>query len=620
MADKRNERTEYNWSYSGDDARIDRSRYTRGFDPDYLKHAAERSEEQEQTSQRRRESAVRSGQRQRPSARRARLSAEQEVRTGTRTQEERESVPETSLPDRVESEPARMRRTERGSTGIGRTRAKSARTQRSDTGQGKTARTQRTDIGQGKAARTQRSDIGQGKTMRTRRAAQDADYAEETAQSVRRAGRAASGRAERSTSGRNRRGTGRKKSTAYRRQMLRRRYTLIGIAAAAGLFVLLLLTNTYTLTITLSGDDPLYLELGDTWQDPGATAVYKGSLLHFGDTEVPVVSEQEINNRACGTYEVTYHAQHKDQEVTATRMVIIPDRTAPVITLDETVNVVRKGDEWQDSFTAIDDQDGDITANVEILGEVNMRRDGKYQLTYRVQDSAGNEAEASRTVIVSSVAINRPEMARQGDNNVIYLTFDDGPGMYTERLLEILDNHNVKATFFVTDTNPASRDLIGEEYRRGHTIGVHSATHNYDLIYESGAAFWEDLDQEMAVIKEQTGSETPFMRFPGGSSNDLIMMNDELRRELAAGVRSRGLKYYDWTIDSYDSNDEYTSDDVYWAMVDQTSVAEPKMVLCHDLKRTSVDAIDNYLTWAIENHYVFLPITEETPEVHHEDL
>ena len=557
MADERNERTEYNWSYSGHDAHVDRSRYTRGFDPDYLKHSEERMEEQDETRERRRKQEVRSRQRQRPSGRRARLSAEQEVRTAHRSRQEDE-----------------------------------------------------------KAARTA------GNTARKRRTSREADYTEkssQTARSGRRPRRDGGSRQEKTV----RAGSGssqKKKSTAYRRQMLRRRYTLIGIAAAAGVFFLLMMINTYSLTITLSGDDPMYLELGETWQDPGATAVYRGSLLHFGDTEVPVVSEQEINNRVCGTYEVTYHAQHKDQEVSATRTVIIPDRTPPVITLDDTVNVVRKGDEWQDSFTATDDQDGDITANVEILGEVNMRRDGKYELTYRVQDSAGNETTASRTVIVSSVAINRPETARQGDNNVIYLTFDDGPGMYTERLLEILDSHNVKATFFVTDTNPASRDLIGEEYRRGHTIGLHTATHNYDLIYENAAAFWEDLDQEMEIIKEQTGSETPFMRFPGGSSNERITMDDELRRELAAGLRARGLKYFDWTIDSYDSNDEYTSDDVYWNMVDQTSVAEPKMVLCHDLKRTTVDAIDNYLSWAIENHYVFLPITEETPEVHHEDL
>ena len=590
MADERNKRTEYNWSWSGDDAGSYRAKYTRGFDPDYVKHTAERREEQEENTQKKREQAAQRQRRQRPSARRARLSAEQEVRSEDRPQRETEKT-DRSRP-------------------VERPTVKSAQTRRVDPERGTAARARRADLERETAAQTRRADSEEERTAGTRR----------TDRGVQKRKPQTGSRSRRRNTGAQQAGARNRKSTAYRRQMLRRRYTILGIAAAAGIFFILLLLNTYSLTITLSGDNPLYLEIGETYQDPGATAIYRGSILHFGDKEVPVVSEHEINNRVCGTYEVTYHAEHKDQEATVKRTVIIPDRTAPVITLDESVNVVRKGDEWQDSFTATDDQDGDITANVEILGEVNMRRDGKYELTYRVQDSAGNEAEASRTVIVSSVAISRHEMARQGDKNVIYLTFDDGPGMYTERLLEILDSHNVKATFFVTDTNPGSRDLIGEEYRRGHTIGVHTSSHNYDLIYESAEAFWNDLDQEIEIIKEQTGAETSFMRYPGGSSNDLITMNDELRRELVAGMRARGLKYYDWTIDSYDSNDEYTSDDVYWALVDQTTVAEPKMVLCHDLKRTSVDAIDNYLSWAIENHYVFLPITEETPEVHHVDM
>ena len=66
MTDRRNERTEYNWSYSGDDAVDYRSKYTQGFDPDYAKHAAERAEQQEETAQRREQ--VRRTQRQRPSA------------------------------------------------------------------------------------------------------------------------------------------------------------------------------------------------------------------------------------------------------------------------------------------------------------------------------------------------------------------------------------------------------------------------------------------------------------------------------------------------------------------------------------------------------------------------
>ena len=526
MAEKRDGRTEYNWTYRGDEVSDYRSKYTQGFDPNYVKRLTEEALQEEEEPRRRPEP-----ERRRSSAgRRARLYAQQEIRT------EEEESPEQE----PEQEPVRARNGNRS------------------------------------RSRNKQKTAGNRGPKRSDR--------------------------------------------AYRRQVIRVRYTIGGIVAAAALFVLLLCLNTYTLSISVSGMDPLYLEKGETYTDPGATAVYRGSILHFWDKEVPVIADHDINTGLCGTYEVTYRAEYKDQEATAGRTVIVPDRTPPVITLDEDVNVVKKGEEWKDSFKAVDDQDGDITAKVEISGEVNMRRDGRYELTYRVQDAAGNEATASRWVTVSSVAINRPETARQGDKNVIYLTFDDGPGMYTDRVLEILDSHNVKATFFVTDANPASRELIAEEYSRGHTIGLHSMTHNYDIIYADGEAFWNDLDQEMAIIREQIGSDTPFMRFPGGSSNELITSNDELRRELAAGVKERGLVYYDWTVDSYDSNDANTADDIYWNLIDQLSVVSTKLVLCHDLKRTTVDALDEFLSWAIENHYVFLPITEESPVVHHVDL
>ena len=592
MEENGNGRKEYNWSYQGDDVRDYRAKYSQGFDPDYVRHAAEQEVKREEEEARRRQERAA---RQRAVGRRARLNAQQEIVTDR-------------LPDRktIQQELEEREREERSAA------------ERSVSGRRRTV--ERTRPESERSASERRTA---GKRTQDRNASGRNTVERTAPQSERRPSgrRSAEQRvSDSAASGRKNSAARRQQSASYRKQVLRLRYAIGAVIAVAVIFVVLLILNKHTLTISLAGMDPLYIEQGEAYDDPGATAVYKGSILHIGDKEVPVHVEQDINTNACGTYVVTYRAQYKDKEATATRTVIVPDRTAPVLTLDDTVNVVRKGDEWVDSFRATDDQDGDITDKVEVLGEVNMRRDGRYQLTYRVQDQAGNETTSTREVIVSSVAINRPETARQGDKNVIYLTFDDGPGMYTERLLEILDNHNVKATFFVTDANAASRDLIAEEYQRGHTIGVLSATNNLDLIYESGEAFWNDIDEEIRIIEEVTGYHTSFMRIPGGSSNDYIAMNDELKRTISFGIEDRGLRYYDWTIDSNDSDDELTIDDIYWNLVDQTSVADPKIALCHDLKRTTIDTIDSFLSWAIENHYVFLPITEQTPQVHHIEL
>ena len=569
MADERDERTEYNWSYSGDDAQNYRSKYTQSFDPNYAKYSGEREDRQEEAMRRKaaeERMRQRPQQRKHPSARRARLYAQQDHLVTEETEpasREARASGRTKTAGEKHSAESPSKRSSAGTSG------------KKEPGQKNTAQKY-----------APQKTAGTKESRQRKKAARPVN----------------------------------KQSSGYKRQMALRRFLILVIAVAVFIVLILILANKYSLTIRMEGDDPLYLEVGQTYQDPGATAAYKGTLLHFRDTDVPVTMEQNINSSVCGSYEVTYRAEYRDQTATATRMVIVPDRVPPVLTLDDSVNVVKRGEEWKDSFTATDDQDGDITANVEILGEVNMRRDGKYDLTYRVQDSAGNEATATRTVLVSSVAINRPETAKQGDENVIYLTFDGGPGMYTERLLDILDNHNVKATFFVTDTSPANRDLIGEEYRRGHTVGVMGLTDDLPTIYENGNAYLQTLDQEIAIIEEQTGMKPSFVRLPDGSYNDWITLDPELRRTIAAGLKSRGLRYVDWTIDSYDTNSEYLAEDLYWNMVDPSSMSGIKMILCHDQRRDTVEAVDDYLSWAIENHYVFLPVNAQTPVVHFEEL
>ena len=126
------------------------------------------------------------------------------------------------------------------------------------------------------------------------------------------------------------------------------------------------------------------------------------------------------------------------------------------------------------------------------------------------------------------------------DQSIIYLTFDDGPGKYTERLLGILKKHNVKVTFFVTNVFDSYSYLIKQEYEDGHAIGVHSYTHDYDKIYASSEAYWNDFNEMQAVIKEQTGQETKRLRFPGGSSNTVSDFNPGIMSQLVKEVTQKG--------------------------------------------------------------------------------
>lgn len=129
-------------------------------------------------------------------------------------------------------------------------------------------------------------------------------------------------------------------------------------------------------------------------------------------------------------------------------------------------------------------------------------------------------------------------------SKVCYLTFDDGPSARTPEVLKILEQYNVKATFFVVgkDTEQ-SRQWMKQIVDAGHTIGVHSYTHNYRKIYGSVEAYLDDFAQEYALIKEATGVAPQIFRFPGGSIN---AYNGHIYQEIVSEMTRRGFVYFDW--------------------------------------------------------------------------
>ena len=92
---------------------------------------------------------------------------------------------------------------------------------------------------------------------------------------------------------------------------------------------------------------------------------------------------------------------------------------------------------------------------------------------------------------------------KSNNGKVIYLTFDDGPSIYTEKLLNILDDYGVKVTFFVTTQFSNYSYLIKKEYENGHSIGLHTASHNFKYIYSSVDAYFNDINKVSDVVKKQ---------------------------------------------------------------------------------------------------------------------
>lgn len=215
-------------------------------------------------------------------------------------------------------------------------------------------------------------------------------------------------------------------------------------------------------------------------------------------------------------------------------------------------------------------------------------------------------------------AVRKAEEERIANaKGVIYLTFDDGPGADTARLLDILKAKDVKATFFVTGVGDDA--LIKREYDEGHTVGLHSFTHRYNVIYTSVAAYFDDLNQVATRVKNITGEDAKLIRFPGGSSNTVSARYDggaRIMSTLVNEVQNRGYQYFDWNISSGDAGGANTADEVFVNVAAHLKEG-PNVVLQHDIKSYSVDAVERIIDHGLSNGYIFMPLTTSSPVTHH---
>ena len=245
---------------------------------------------------------------------------------------------------------------------------------------------------------------------------------------------------------------------------------------------------------------------------------------------------------------------------------------------------------------------------VSIEGSVNTSKNGEYILNYIVNDQT-----LKRKVIVYTP---NSSPGGQTKDKVIYLTFDDGPCSYTSKVLNTLAKYNVKATFFVTHQFGSYVPLIKKEYEAGHSIGVHSYTHNWN-IYKSVDAYLSDFNQMNNDIIKYTGSKSLIFRFPGGSSNTVSRNYAKgVVKATASKMTDNGYQYFDWDVDSGDAAGASRSR-IYNNVVNGVKKCTKCIVLMHDIKPNTVNELDNILNTLTSNGYKFGTLSIDSPTVHH---
>ena len=374
---------------------------------------------------------------------------------------------------------------------------------------------------------------------------------------------------------------------------------------SASLIRTVIVKDTKKPEIQLVTDPDHYTLPGHPYEEEGFSAVdnYDGDITDR-------VSVVEKDGRIY--YTVTDSSGNQGETV---RQIKYDDPIPPKIRLegDETIYMKAGASYSEPGFFAEDNVDGDLTSEVKVTGSVDVYLAGTYEIDYQVTDGYGNEAAAKRTVIVEPV--RQPDVVYP-DGKIIYLTFDDGPGAYTEELLDVLDKYNVKATFFVVNSKYAH--LIQKEAAAGHSVGVHTSTHNYAKIYASEAAFFEDFNGMQNVIETQTGQKTTLMRFPGGSSNAISKSYCEgIMTRLVQAVTDSGYQYFDWNVSSGDAGETKDTEKVFENVINGVQKYDVSVVLQHDIHKYSVDAVEKIIIWGLGNGYTFLPLTPSSPTAHH---
>ena len=205
----------------------------------------------------------------------------------------------------------------------------------------------------------------------------------------------------------------------------------------------------------------------------------------------------------------------------------------------------------------------------------------------------------------------------------VYLTFDDGPSENTAAILDILKQYGVKATFFVVGkTDETSLTLYKRIVDEGHTLGMHSYSHDYGDIYSSVENYVADLNRLGDHLYQVTGIRPEYVRFPGGSSNRVSKVD---MKELIEYLNKNGYIYYDWNLSSKDADySNLSAEKITINCLSQVEdYSKEVIILFHDAndKKSTVEALPDIIKgiYELENTKI-LPITEETIPIQHIQL
>lgn len=290
--------------------------------------------------------------------------------------------------------------------------------------------------------------------------------------------------------------------------------------------------------------------------------------------------------------------------------------------LDDLLNMKRDG-----RLTVYADSEGNMKLAINNQSSQSQIKNQGIVSDDKDEDSTSKDTEdysngTKEQVSIEETTIPQEESSlvdtsKRGYGKTVCLTFDDGPSANTEKIIEILDRYNVKATFFVIGKED---EVSFERYRMivesGNAIGLHSYTHDYSKVYNSIDNFVSEITRVHDVVYEATGVDTKLFRFPGGSANSTVKKMDI--HECIDYLNENGYTYYDWNVSSGDAATKLaTVEEIMENIENDLFKMNTAIILMHDAeyKPTTVEALPQLIEMLLDEGFEIKAIDESIPTI-----
>lgn len=373
--------------------------------------------------------------------------------------------------------------------------------------------------------------------------------------------------------------------------------------------------KTYPFTVEVKDTKGPDLVLKDIKTDTNQVVAQNDFIESVADaSEYSLRMDGDIYPGQSGKTQVTITAKDSHGNTTtktATLERVIDKKPPKIENFQEKVDLLQGDHFTVQQYTAIDDMDLEPQVAVD-SSQLNTDVPGTYTINYTAIDRSGNMKTYKQTVNITE----NPDFGKK----VCYLTFDDGPSALTKDILKTLKDNDAKATFFVTAFDPNSCGTMKTIVDDGHTIALHTYSHDYPTVYSSQEAYFKDLQDISNLVEQQTGVKADVIRFPGGSSNSISASYcPGIMSDLVQEVQNRGYSYFDWNIDSTDASGNGVAVEQIVENATAGIGMDDVVILMHDTdaKQTTAQALPQIIAAYRDAGYVFKPLTKNSTPVHH---